>query len=568
MPDQIDTDVLVIGAGGAGMRAAYEANLAGARVLVAAKGRFGALGTRGAGGTAAAISERGGIRQVGTPNRTPEQRLGQDEVYEDIIQCGLGMADPSLVRVLVEDAPATLRQLETWGLVPNFAEGYGAGTHGVPISVALQRMIRGSDVVVRNRTTVAELLVKNGACVGALAVDETTGDTLTIKAGATVIATGGLGRAYWLNFHPSCVTGDGYALGYRAGAELFNLEFHQIFIETVAPSVNLVHTWLWESYPRLTNAAGEEFLGRYAPAGADPRDCMDQRRLHNPFSTRDALSRYIDVAMVGEVKAGRGTPSGGIFVTLEDPNFKIRPDLLEWYRYRGVHWDNGPVEIGVGHHCCDGGLRIDENASTTVPGLFAAGELAAGPHGADRMGGNMLLATQVFGARAGKAAAAHARSTGPASVDPAQVAECSAAIAPPGSGDLSVSQLADSLGKLMWTEVLVDRTEGGLKRARAALAWMRAEDLPRLCFTEPLDRARAAELRNGLQASDLVAHAATVRQESRGGHHRVDFPAQNDTEWLKVITVQQRNGDIATDFRAIDPTWRPRAADMFGSRWG
>ncbi|MCC6180031.1 MAG: FAD-binding protein, partial [Chloroflexi bacterium] len=448
------------------------------------------------------------------------------------------------------------------------AEGYGAGTHGVPVSVALQRMIRRSDVLVRERTAICDLLVKDGVCVGALAVDETSGEMVTINAASTILATGGLGRLYWLNFHPSCVTGDGYALGFNAGAELFNLEFHQIFIETVAPSANLVHTWLWEAHPRLTNAHGNEFLERYLPDGADPKECMEQRRLHNPFSTRDRLSRYIDLAMAGEVKAGRGTPRGGVFVEINDPNFRIRPDLLDWYRYRGVHWDEGPVEIGVGHHCCDGGLRIDENGRTTVPGLFAAGELAAGPHGADRMGGNMLLASQVFGARAGRAAALQGWAMGRPPVDATQLSECAAKLTVPRSGDLEVRTLAERLGKLAWDELLVGRTAAGLRRAQAEITRMRCEDLPRLWIREPLDLVRSIELRNGLQAAELVAHASLTREESRGGHHREDFPAQDDSAWLRVITVQKRDGEIATSFRELDPGWKPRTTDMFGRPWG
>ncbi len=568
MVDLIETDVLVIGAGGAGMRAAYEASLAGARVLLAVKGRFGAVGTRGAGGTSVAISERGGIRRVGAPNRRPEDRLDPDQVYDDIIQCGLGMADPALVRVLVDDAPATLHQLEGWGLVPTFAEGYGAKTHGVPITVALQRQITSSDVVVRERTAVSDLLVNDGICVGAVAIDEESGDVLAIKAGATVLATGGLGRLYRLNFHPSCVTGDGYALGFEAGAELFNMEFHQIFIETVFPTVNLVHTWLWESYPRLTNTHGEQFLARYLPSGADPQACLDQRRLHNPFSTRDCLSRYVDLAIVGEVKAGRGTPRSGVCATIDDPGYHLRPDLLEWYRYRGIHWDEGPVEIGVGHHCCDGGLRIDADAETTVPGLFAAGEVAAGPHGADRLGGNMLLASQVFGARAGRAAARRARENGSDPVDAEQIAEYETALTWPRDGDLSVARATERLGQLAWDELLVGRTREGLQRALREIARMREEDLPWLKIVEPLDLARAVELRNGLRAAELVAHAALARTESRGGHHRVDYPDQNDADWLRVISLERLDDGIAASSRVVDPAWQPRTADMLGRRWG
>lgn len=569
MAEVMETDVLVVGAGGAGMRAAYEAHLAGARVLVAVKGRLGAVGIRGAGVTGVAISEMGAMRAVGLPHLRPGDRLEPDQVYEDAIQCGLGLADRKLIRILVDEAVPARRQLEDWGMTPTFAEGYGAKTHGVPITMALHSVIRRSDVQIRERTAVTDLLLKDGAVVGALAVDEQNGDVAAIKAASTVLATGGLGRLYALNMHPSCVTGDGYAMGYEAGAELLNMEFHQIIHGTIFPTVNLLHGWVWESYPRLTNAQGEEFLERYLPPGVTAKECLDQRRMHHPFSVRDAHSRYLDVAVTGEVKAGRGTPRKGVFVEITDRSYKIRPDLLEWYRYRGVQWDQGPVEIGICHNCCNGGLRMDEHGQTTVPGLFAVGETAMGPHGADRIGGHMLLQSQVFGARAGKQAAKRAAGLGPVSVDQEQVARLESSLVCPRQGLLPVAKLAEALGELIWRNLLVARTAAGLKATLAELARMREEDLPRLAIAEPLELARAVEVRNGLRAAELVARGALAREESRGGHHRADFPARDDARWLRAVSIKKANGQMSVDTsRVVDPEWQSRDSDMFDRRWG
>jgi fumarate reductase (CoM/CoB) subunit A len=564
----VEADVLVVGGGGAGMRAAYEAHRAGAKVLLAVKGRFGAIGVRGAGATASGFSETGSMRGVGLPPRTPGERVQPDELYEDILQCGLGMADPRLVRILVDEALANRRQLEQWGMVPTFAEGYGVRTHGVPITVALQSVVRNSDIIVRERVAVTDLLVRENACVGALAVDERSGEVLAVKAGSTILATGGLGRLFALNFHPSCVTGDGYALGYEAGAELFNMEFHQIFLGTIFPTTNLVHSWMWESNPRVTNGPGEEFLARYVPAGATVKDCVEQRRLHHPFSTRDPLSRHIDLAMVGEVKAGRGSPHGGVFVEVCEPGYEIRPELLEWYHYRGIYWDRGPVEIGVCHHCCDGGFRIDADGQTTVPGLFAAGEVAAGPHGADRMGGNMLLASQVFGARAGRAAARRAATVGPPSLDTDQVASVEGRLRWPQPGRVPIGPARERLAALAWNELLLPRSRAGLEGALREIARIQDEDLPRLVIQAPSDLTRAVELRNGLRAAEMVGRAGLAREESRGGHCRSDFPGQDDARWLKVVSLTKRDGQMRTSTWAIDPGWKPRKTDMGAYRWG
>jgi fumarate reductase (CoM/CoB) subunit A len=570
--ETVATDVLVVGAGGAGMRAAYDAHLAGARVLIAVKGRFGAIGTRGAGATAAGLSEIGLMRMIGYHDEWSGEWDGaqtrRSQVFGNIVQAGLGMADREIAQAVVDEAAEVRKDLEDWGMVPTFANGFGIKTHGVPIKITLESVIRRTPIDVRERTAVVRLLTgANGSCVGAVAVDEKSGELLVIRAAATILAAGGMGRLFSHSFHPSCVTGDAYSLAHLAGAELMNMEFHQIFIGTVEPNANLVGSWLWRDEPQLTNAQGEPFLESYVPAGHSVDECFEQRRQHTPFSTRDELSRYIDIAMVREIKAGRGTESGGVLATVATHgNNGPSSDVGEWYTYRGVHWDRGPVEIGLFHHCSNGGVRVDVDGQSSVPGLFAVGESAAGAHGADRLGGMMLVASQVFGRRAGRRAAEHRGVAG--EVPAGQVREVEADIDRYARGRARPEELGARLGKLAWDELLVERSQAGLERAIDEIQEMRASCLPQLHGDTPLSLVRALELQNGLVTAEIVARASLERRESRGGHHRVDFPERDDDHWLHALVVRRRDGGIEIVPHRVDPTWKPRSSDLWGKKWG
>lgn len=243
MASVVETDVLVIGGGGAAARAALEARLAGAEVVLVSKGNFGAIGTRGAGATNSALSPFG---ILATPGWTGSLSGGEkalahmvaappEQAFFNIIQVGLGMADPKLARILIEDAVETRTALLKWGAT--FGE-YGLRSHGAPIMEALVRQIRNTNVSVRERTMIVSLLVQDGECVGAMGVDELNGDIVVIKAGAAVIGTGGDADLFMINLNPPCITGDGYAMGYEAGAELMNLEFKQIFLgRSIRPKI-------------------------------------------------------------------------------------------------------------------------------------------------------------------------------------------------------------------------------------------------------------------------------------------------------------------------------------------
>jgi L-aspartate oxidase len=391
---------------------------------------------------------------------------------------------------------------------------------------------------------------------------------VVIRAAATIIAAGGMGRLFSHSFHPSCVTGDAYSIAYRAGAELMNMEFHQIFVGTVEPTTNLVGSWLWKQDPQLTNAEGRPFVADYLPDGVNLDEVFEQRRRHTPFSTRDEVSRFLDVGILREVKAGRGTVNKGVNIqVVVDGRNGPMADVGEWYRYRGVHWDRGPVEIGLFHHCANGGLRVDVDGASTVPGLYAIGEAAAGAHGADRLGGMMLVSSQVVGRRAGRAAAAR-RGGAVADVPAEQLREVEAELAGFRAGHARPEILGRALGDLTWDELLVERSADGLKRALSEIEAMQLDGLAELGAPDGLSTVRAFELRNGLITAEVVARACLERTESRGGHYRTDFPERDDATWLHALVVRHGDGGMDVVPHVVDPQWQPRRADMWGTKWG
>jgi succinate dehydrogenase/fumarate reductase flavoprotein subunit len=184
------------------------------------------------------------------------------------------------------------------------------------------------------------------------------------------------------------------------------------------------------------------------------------------------------------------------------------------------------------------------------------------------MGGNMLLASQVFGARAGRRAARRAAEADHLSIDQDQVARLESALRCPRPGGVHVGQAVEALAALAWNELLLPRSREGIEGALREIGRVRHEDLPRLDIRTPLELARAVELRNGLRAAEMVARACVEREESRGGHYRSEFPDQDDSRWLRVVSISRRDGQMRTDTRAIDPEWKPRTTDMWGRRWG
>jgi len=570
MEHVVQTDVLVIGGGGAAARAALEARFAGAEVVLVSKGNFGAIGTRGAGATNSALSPFGIIATPGWtgPLTGGEKVLAHmvaahpEEAFLNIMQVGLGMADPNLARILVENAVETRTALLKWGAT--FGE-YGLRSHGAPIMEALVRQIRSTNISIRERTMIVSLLVQDGECVGAIGVDETNGDIVVIKSAATVIGTGGDANLFMINLNPPCVTGDGYAMGYEAGAELMNLEFKQIFLGTVYPTKNMITNGL-PPHVKLTNAMGEEFLQNYLPEGASVEECLAQRQLHNPFSTRDPFSKYVDIAILGEVKAGKGTKHHGIYLDRRDPRIPPLPAVRnEFWLYRSIDFDRDLVEVGVCHHSSLGGFRIDENGEATLPHLYAAGEAAAGPHGVDRIGGHMLLASQVFGARAGRHAAKQRRSKKRFDINNRVLSASEDRIIAlrDRKGDQKPREVKRKLQESAYYNLLVTKSEASLARFLSDVTSIKKEMLPRLSVESPQELIEALELQSLLSLAEVEANVCLERKESRGSHYREDFPNQDDKNWLKSVVVKKVGDTPQLRTIVLDPTWQNRGDEKF-----
>lgn len=540
--ETLTTDVLVIGGGMAGCRAAIAAADYGGSVVLATK-----MPLNNGGASTFPVAEMAGYN-AGDPDIPGDV----EKHYEDIVNAGQGMANPLLARILAENAPGTIAELEKWGVVfEKEGDGYYIFKscfatsprthvirgHGEPIVKAMSGQIQlRSNINVADDLTVLELDVRDGRCCGAWAI-KTDGTFVHISAGAVVIASGGATQVFTRNLNPKDVSGDGYALAYDAGAELINMEFMQSGIGFSHPIVNMFNGYIWAAHPKLHNNLNEQFLGKYLPKGMTQEHVMDEHRRHFPFSSSDD-SKYLEVGIQKEIRAGGGSPNRGIYADLrhltDDYIRSINDDCglhHMWYiardymREKGVDLNSQIVEIAVFAHAISGGVNIDESASSTLPGLYAAGEAAGGPHGADRLGGNMMVTCQVFGKIAGENAAKWAAQNKAATYSNMQPSEKIMQIL---HKRLDNEILIKELQEINQNNLLVCRSEESLSRV--------------LQFTEnaayELETAKTQDgidtdnfrLYAMLLSSRLMAKAALQRKESRGSHFREDYPQKDSLE--------------------------------------
>lgn len=582
----VSCDVLVVGGGAAGTRAAATAAAAGAHTVMALKGEVGTSGstcyrTRSPHGSAYQCADGCSEADGDSP----------DLHYQDILDAALGMADPRLARILADEAPERLRELITWGFVadpePDAARGrpHWSGysclatkprAHGIwdvtaghagALVLAAQTEMERHGVDVLPHTAIADLLVQDGACVGALAVDA-AGEPLVIRAGAVILGSGGAGQLFPQATASHEATGDGYAMALRTGTELVNMEFMQFMLRgqpNAGPS-------LWMLCPELRNAAGEPVLERYLPAGVSLEDAFETRTLHYPFSTRDP-SGWVDIAIRCEALTGRGEGrSGAITLDYGVPRSvaRARAGLRSRPQH---HWPGpaaGPVVLPeragkVVHaaHAINGGVPIEPDAASPQPGLYAAGEASAGAHGADRLGGNMLPNTQVFGSRGGLAAAARAR-TGQA---PLRAETLSAPLErvrrlAAQDGSLRANEVKHELQATVARSLFVVRSAQTLADLLEETQRLRHEALPALRVRDRAGLVAALELDNLLLVAEAMGRAALARTESRGGHFRLDYPMQDDARWLTTLRVSWRDGVLS-----VHPDGQ-NGTDKFGSGRG
>lgn len=545
-------------------RAAIEARRNGARVTIAMKGEFGKSGT-----SAAKVAETAGYNVADglvDPEDNPEEHL------KDILAAAAETCDERLARIVAESAPETLRELERMS-VPFHMDGdrylevvgcfatrprmHIIPGHAEPIVAAQRREILGMGIPISERTVITSLLVQNGACSGAIGLTE-QGELIVFEAGATVLGTGGAGKLFLHNLNPPDITGDGYALGYRAGAELVNMEFMQSGPSIVHPVHNILNTWLLALYPRLTNVKGEEFLERYLPPGWSIHQCLDARSAHYPFSVYDG-SQYFDIAIQKELTGGRGTAHRGVFLDLSGCRPEDLPDTPRGRDARrlygitreyitknyGVDIAEQPIEVAIIGHAINGGLRIEPTAESTLPCLYAGGETAGGPHGADRLGGNMNLTCQVFGKRAGRSAAQQVRERGIPSVSATLIAAETERLVTLQAqrGSLGPGQLKRWIQECMWRHLLVVRSDASLRACLTEVERLRGQ-MAEINVGGPAQLIGLLEVDSLLTVAEIMARAALMRTESRGSHYREDYPHRDDAHWEKSIITRCANGGM------------------------
>ena len=561
----LDTEILVIGAGGAGMYAAIEAARRGAQVLLLDRSLIG----RGGATVMAQMTVAAAIGE-----QTPDH---WEHHLADTLKAGRGLCDPALARLLCEDGVECIREMDAWGVgwarIDDADKSAGprlravmAPGHDRPRCVYVDFLNTGPAVSRTLRTQVirtpgirrvgdlivTELVVRDGLCVGAVAMHMTTSALVTISARATIIATGGLTRLYRRNSASLNMGGDGYALALRAGAELIDMEFVQFFpIGHLAPRLIGMDPIMWDPFRyklggRLLNGSMEEFTDRYGVAESGKY-----------ILTRD-LATY---AITKEVEAGRGSPHGGAYLSFQHCNAdELRAafgPVIGRLAKQGIDLTREAIEVAPIAHYHMGGVRVDLNMATGVPGLFAAGEAVGGANGANRLSGNAITEALAFGRAAGRSAAAHARDRSAIAWDgKLPRADSDRAAGVTRDLDFNPAEMLTHLQAVMADDVGPFRTAAGLQRALVRIETMRAalgEFPPH--DTERFDAGRIdwLDLRNMLLVAETVARAALLRTESRGAHQREDHPGLASA-WTVNQVIAMRGGAIAiTQYSVASP---------------
>ena len=392
---------------------------------------------------------------------------------------------------------------------------------------------RRHNAEVHEGVTIVDLIVDDGECTGALGLDG-DGATVFYRAAAVIMATGGAAQMFPLSHTPGDITGDGYAMAFRAGAELVNLEFMQYMVREVKGTPPMGGGPWWTLNPVLRNAAGEEFLSKYLPAGIRVEDVYEQRTHHYPYSTRD-ISKWLDIAIQCELRAGNGGERNSITVDFSRVDLsKVKPSRPQHHPPPAtIELIDEQLEIAHSAHAINGGIRVNEFGESTVPGLFAVGETIAGPHGADRLGGGMLAACNVFGKRAGERAAERAGSAGnkeftESSLEPAMSRMNGFGH---GSGEGSWFEIRKTLKIRAGKSLIAVRDAELLEDMKSECSSLRKQLLRDVAVTNSDELLRVLETDNLVFTADLMAKAALHRTESRGSHYREDFPDRSDENW-------------------------------------
>jgi succinate dehydrogenase / fumarate reductase flavoprotein subunit len=574
-----DCDVLVVGAGGAGLRAAIEASAAGASVAVVSKSLLGKAHTVMAeGGVAAALAN-------------VDDRDSWRVHFADTMRGGAYVNHPRMAEIHAREAPARVRELEAWGaLFDRTADGRilqrNFGGHRYPrlahvgdrTGLEMIRTLQDHGVhrgiAFHMEQTVTALFKDGSRVAGAFSYDRERGRFTVFRAKAIVLATGGIGRAFAITSNSWEYTGDGHALAYEAGADLVDMEFVQFHPTGMVWPLSVRGILVTEGVRGeggvLQNREGRRFMfdhipELYANQTADTEEegwryCQGDKNARRPpeLLTRDHVARCI----VREIREGRGTPHGGVLLDIswiksrmaggaEHIKRKLPSMYHQFKELAGIDITEEPMEVGPTTHYMMGGVRVDpETQMSTVPGLFAAGEVGAGLHGANRLGGNSLSDLLVFGKRAGEHAARHAHEAAPPRIDAQAVAAAARQAVRPfeaGAGAENPWAVQHDLQATMQDLVGIVRKEDDMRQALERIAGFHrraaAVGVPGHREFNPGWHA-ALDLPCMLVVSEAITRAALERRESRGAQFREDCPDKDPALGKVSIVVRKRDGKM------------------------
>ena len=520
------TDILIIGGGGAAARCAIECNKS---VIMAVKGLFGKSGCT--------VMAEGGYNAVLNPNDDFEIH------FNDTMKGGAYINNPKLVEILIRSSPEELKNLEKFGSIFDRNEDgtisqrpfggqsfnrtcYSGDRTGHEIMAGLMEYIGKKDnIKIMEDTTAIKLIVKNNTCYGALFINNITGEIFPIYAKSTILATGGAGQLYPITSNPIQKVGDGFALAYNEGTILEDMEMVQFHPTGMVGTGILVTEAVRGEGGILYNKYKERFMKNYDPERME-------------LSTRDVVAK----AIFNEIQEGRGI-DGGVYLDVSHLNDKLIEEKLETmfrqFMDIGVDIRKEPMIIAPTAHHTMGGIKINENCETNINGLFACGEVAGGIHGANRLGGNALADTQVFGAIAGKSANNYAEN-GNKNTNLNKINDYTKELINNIKNEINdlknkdntnnntndmenVYNLINSLKNTMWNFVSIVRTEEGLNKALEEINDLKNK-LNNIKLNGTVEILRYFDLKNMIVVSELIIKSALKRKESRGAHYRKDFP--------------------------------------------
>jgi succinate dehydrogenase/fumarate reductase flavoprotein subunit len=527
----VSCDVLIIGGGGASLWAALEAKKTGADVLIASKAKVGHASNTYIAGGLIAVPDLPGLQD------------NTDLFMKDTIISGRFLNDQKLVAMMADRTKVQIPVMEDCGV--NFARdegglhvrhvpGHSLARHvsphrprGLHYIYPLKESARKMGVELLDNLFITRLYTIDGSIAGASGITD-EGDFLSIRAKCVILATGGYGHVYHRTSNAWGITGDGLALAYDLGVPLMDLEFVQFYPTGMGKYGNkmLFYEFLvFDAGARLKNAIGEDIITKH--------------NLDDPMAlTRDRLSRAMAYEIFNELDV-----DGSVLMDLSpvtDDDLKGMSALIP------LRWTAGKKEIPVAPttHFCMGGVIMNEHAETRVPGLFAAGEVCAGMHGANRLGGNALAEVFVMGEIAGRNAAKRAKEIGIPEIPPTRLEEeKDRLLFTPARPGEDLKTLTSVLKETMWSGAGVIRDAGSLEKVLSRIDELKSSgvDSPR---ENSDDLKRYLEFQNMLLLSEMICRTALLRTESRGSHYRDDFPQENNMDWLKNIVVRKKDGKM------------------------